>query len=81
MARRNGWQLAEAVGERSLDGVPRLVRTVRWEADTVRDDRRVYVVAHPGDPVAVLNLDEKGFRKKDTTRRRPVSCGAVRTAA
>ena len=36
--RRNGWQLAEQVGERSPDGVQRLLRTARWDADAVRDD-------------------------------------------
>jgi hypothetical protein len=34
--RRNGWQLAEALGERSPDGVQRLLRTARWEAEARR---------------------------------------------
>ena len=38
--RRNGWQLAEQIGERSPDGVQRLLRTARWDADAVRDDLR-----------------------------------------
>ncbi len=64
--RRNGWQLAEAVGERSPDGVQRLLRTARWDADAVRDDLRAYVVEHLGDPDAVLVIDETGFLKKGT---------------
>jgi DDE superfamily endonuclease len=64
--RRNGWQLAEALGERSPDGVQRLLRTARWDADAVRDDLRAYVVERLGDPAAVLVLDETGFRKKGT---------------
>src|SRR2546421_8464553 len=48
--RRNGWQLAEQTGERSPDGVQRLLRTARWEADAVRDDLQAYVVEHLGDP-------------------------------
>ncbi len=62
--RRNGWQLAEALGERSPDGVQRLLRTARWDADAVRDDLRAYVVEHLGDPGAVLVIDETGFLKK-----------------
>lgn len=64
--RRNGWQLAEALGERSPDGVQRLLRTARWDADAVRDDLRAYVVEHLGDPQAVLVIDETGFLKKGT---------------
>lgn len=64
--RRNGWQLAEQLGERSPDGVQRLLRTTRWDADAVRDDLRTYVVEHLGDEGAVLVIDETGFLKKGT---------------
>ena len=57
LERRNGWQPAEALGERSPDGVQRLLRTARWDAEAVRDDLRAYVVEHLGDPGAVLALD------------------------
>lgn len=66
LERRNGWQLAEALGERSPDGVQRVLRTARWDADAVRDDLRPYVIEHLGDPEAVLVLDETGFLKKGT---------------
>jgi SRSO17 transposase len=66
LERRNGWQLAEALGERSPDGVQRLLRTARWDADAVRDDLRAYLVEHLGDPAAVLVIDETGFLKKGT---------------
>ena len=62
--RRNGWQLAEVLGEHSPDGVQRLLRTARWDANAVRDDLRTYVVEHLGDPGAVLVIDETGFLKK-----------------
>lgn len=64
--RRNGWQLAAALGERSPDGVQRLLRTARWDAEAVRDDLRAYVVEHLGDPEAVLVIDETGFLKQGT---------------
>lgn len=62
--RRNGWQLAEAIGERSPDGVQRLLNGSRWNAGEVRDDLREYVLEHLGDPEAVLVIDETGFLKK-----------------
>jgi SRSO17 transposase len=62
--RRNGWQLAEAIGERTPDGVQRLLNGSRWDAGEVRDDLREYVVEHLGDPEAVLVVDETGFLKK-----------------
>src|SRR5215212_4427706 len=66
LERRNGWQLAEALGEHSPDGVQRLLRTARWDAEAVRDDLRAYVVEHLGDPGAVLIIDETGFLKNGT---------------
>lgn len=62
--RRNGWQLAEQIGEAAPDGVQRLLRTACWDADAVRDDLRAYVVEHLGDAAAVLVVDETGFLKK-----------------
>lgn len=64
--RKNGWQLAEALGERTPDGVQRLLNAARWDADAVRDDLRDYVVTHLGDAGAVLVVDETGFLKKGT---------------
>jgi SRSO17 transposase len=64
--RRNGWQLAEQIGERTPDGVQRLLRTARWDADVVRDELRTYVVERLGDADAVLVIDETGFLKKGT---------------
>ena len=36
--RKNGWQLAEAIGETDPQGVQRLLNSARWDADLVRDD-------------------------------------------
>ncbi|NIN68047.1 MAG: IS701 family transposase, partial [Anaerolineae bacterium] len=62
--RKNSWQLAEYVGDKTPDGVQRLLSTYDWDADLVRDDLRSYVVEHLGDPDGVLVVDETGFIKK-----------------
>jgi SRSO17 transposase len=67
VTRKNGWQLAEHAGERTPDGMQRLLATADWDPDRVRDDLRAYVVEHLGDPGAVLVVDETGFLKKGTT--------------
>jgi SRSO17 transposase len=64
VGRKNGWQLAEAAGDRTPDGVQDFLARMRWDADAVRDDLRAYVVEHLGDASAVLVLDETGFVKK-----------------
>jgi SRSO17 transposase len=63
--RKNGWQLAEAIGEADPQGVQRLLNSAKWDADLVCDDLREYVVEHLGDEVSgVLIVDETGFLKK-----------------
>lgn len=64
--RKNGWQLAEAAGDATPDGVQEFLSRARWDADAVRDDLRAYVADRLGDPGAVLVLDETGFLKKGT---------------
>src|SRR6185312_11587704 len=64
LGRKNGWQLAEAAGDATPDGMQDFLGRMRWDADAVRDDLRAYVVEHLGDPGAVLVLDETGFVKK-----------------
>jgi SRSO17 transposase len=63
--RKNGWQLAEQMGELGPQGAQRLLNAARWDADAVRDDLREYVVEHLGDEQSgVLVVDETGFLKK-----------------
>ena len=72
--RKNGWQLAEALGETGPRGVQRLLSAATWDVDGVRDDLRDDVVAHLGDATTgVLIVDETGFLKKGTK-----SCGVAR---
>jgi len=58
--RKNGWQMAEHLGESGPQGVQRLLNAADWDADAVRDDLRAYVVEHLGDPDGVLVIDETG---------------------
>lgn len=64
--RKNGWQIAEHLGDATPDGVQRLLATAQWDADQVRDDLQAYVVEHLGHPEAVMVIDETGFLKKGT---------------
>ena len=62
--RKNGWQLAEHLGDPTPDGVQHLLARAGWDADAVRDDLLAYAVAHLGEPGGVLVVDETGFLKK-----------------
>jgi SRSO17 transposase len=62
--RKNGWQLAEYLGDDTPDGVQHLLARAAWDADAVRDDLTRYVAEHLGDPAGVLVVDETGFLKK-----------------
>jgi SRSO17 transposase len=64
--RKNGWQVAEQIGDGDPYGVQYLMGRAEWDPDSVRDDLRGYVVEALGDPEAVLVLDETGFLKKGT---------------
>jgi SRSO17 transposase len=62
--RKNGWQLAERVGEQGPHGVQRLLGEADWDEEAVRDDLRAYVAEHLGEENAVFVVDETGFVKK-----------------
>jgi SRSO17 transposase len=62
--RKNSWQVAEACGEPTPYGFQYLLARADWNADMVREELRLYVVQHLGDPNGVLVLDETGFVKK-----------------
>jgi SRSO17 transposase len=64
--RKNGWQLAEHLGEAGPQGVQRLLNAADWDVDAVRDDLRGYVTEHLGEAAGVLIVDETGFLKKGT---------------
>lgn len=62
--RKNGWQLAEALGEQGPHGVQRLLYEADWDHEAVRDDLRAYVLEHLGEEGGILVVDETGFLKK-----------------
>src|ERR671917_955443 len=63
---KNSWTLAEQAGDLTPDGMQRLLNFYRWDADTVRDDLRSYVLDSLGDPSGVAVADETGLLKKGT---------------
>jgi SRSO17 transposase len=64
--RKNGWQLAEAVGETDPQGIQRLLYAARWDADAVRDELIRLVAEGFGDADGIFVVDETGFLKKGT---------------
>lgn len=62
--RKNGWQLAEHLGDSTPDGVQHLLSRADWDAEAVRDDLLDYVREHLGHADGVLVVDETGFLKK-----------------
>jgi SRSO17 transposase len=64
--RKNGWQLAEAAGDRTPYATQHLLGRADWDPELVRNDLRTYVLEHLADPAAVLVVDETGVLKKGT---------------
>jgi SRSO17 transposase len=62
--RKNGWQIAEVVGETTPYGIQHVLGRARWDAEEVRKALHTYVIESLGDPHAVLVIDETGFLKK-----------------
>jgi SRSO17 transposase len=62
--RKNGWQLAEAIGDARPWRTQRVLSHGRWDEEAARDLCREYVVEHLGGDDAVLVVDETGFLKK-----------------
>jgi SRSO17 transposase len=65
--RKNGWQLAEAMGEGDPNGAQRLLFEAVWDEEAVRDELERFVAAQFGDPEqGIFVLDETSFPKKGT---------------
>src|SRR5262249_22494775 len=66
--RKNGWQVAEQIGDADPYGVQYLMGRPEWDPEAVRDDLRGYVVEALGDPDAVVIVKATGFLKKGEKR-------------
>ncbi|WP_460113744.1 IS701 family transposase [Streptomyces platensis] len=66
LERKNGWTLAEQVGQLRPDGVQRLLNHADWDENAVRDDVRDFVVETIGARDGILIGDDTGFVKKGT---------------
>jgi len=64
--RKNGWQVAEAVGDATPDRMQRLLYRVDWDADAARDILQCFVIETFGHRNGIGVLDETGFLKKGT---------------
>jgi SRSO17 transposase len=64
--RKNGWQLAEHLGQVNPYRLQHLLDRAVWDAEEVRNDLQHYVVEHLGSAAGVLIVDESGFLKKGT---------------
>ena len=62
--RKNGWQLAEAIGDARPWRTQRVLSHVLWDEDAARDLCREHAVERLGAEDAVLVVDETGFVKK-----------------
>src|SRR3712207_5911968 len=62
--RKNGWQLAEQIGDARPWRTQRVLSHVLWDQDAARDLCRGYAVEHLGAADGVLIIDETGFLKK-----------------
>ncbi len=62
--RKNGWQVAEEVGEATPYAMQQLLDRARWDCARVRDELQTYVRKTLATPNGVLVIDETGFLKK-----------------
>ncbi len=62
--RKNGWTIAQHVGEKEPKALQRFLNLANWDADRLRDLNRDYVVENLADPEGILIADPTGFAKK-----------------
>jgi SRSO17 transposase len=66
VARKNCWQMAEAVGDKDPQALQRLLFGAQWDADAVRDELQAFVIERFGEADGIGVVDETGFLKKGT---------------
>jgi SRSO17 transposase len=64
ITQKNGWTIAEYVGEKETKALQRFLNLANWNADALRDVVCDYAMEHLADEHAVLVADPTGFAKK-----------------
>jgi SRSO17 transposase len=64
LARKNGWTIAEYVGEDEPKGLQRFLNIGRWNTDKLLGFNRDYAMEHFASTDAILVADPTGFAKK-----------------
>jgi SRSO17 transposase len=64
--RKNGWTIAEHVGELEPKALQRFLNLSPWDADALLDCNRAYAMDYLADPGGILVADPTGFAKKGT---------------
>ena len=64
LSRRNGWQMAEALGDITPDRMERLLYKAQWDADQAQQRLLDFQIETLGHPEAIGIFDETGFLKK-----------------
>lgn len=62
--RKNGWQIAEEIGDNTPDRTQRLLYRSHWGWDGARDELQYFVIETFGDDNGIGIVDETGFLKK-----------------
>jgi SRSO17 transposase len=64
--RKNGWTIAEYIGEREPKALQRFLNVSTWDADALLTLNREYAMEHLAEPGGILVADPTGFPKKGT---------------
>jgi SRSO17 transposase len=64
LERKNGWTIAEHVGESNPAALQRFVNLSPWHADALLEVNREYAMEHLAGPDGILVADPTGFAKK-----------------
>lgn len=62
--RKNGWQIAEEIGDKTPDRTQRLLYRSHWESNDARDILQHFTIKTFGDEQGIGIVDETGFMKQ-----------------
>jgi SRSO17 transposase len=66
LARKNGWTIAEYVGEQEPKALQRFLNVSPWDPNALLTLNREYALEHLAEPGGILVADPTGFPKKGT---------------